>query len=42
MIAETGGIAITPRSSSDNTKPKAGFPMIPFFGVDPVLNSDEV
>ena len=42
VIAETGGIAITPRPSSENTKPKAGFPMTPFFGVDPVLYSDEV
>ena len=40
--AETGGIAITPRPSSENSKPKAGYPMTPFFGVDPVLYSDEV
>ena len=39
---ETGGIAITPRPSSDNTTPKAGYPMTPFYGVDPVLYSDEV
>ena len=42
VTAETGGIPITPRPSSDHTQPKAGYPMTPFFGVDPVLYSDEV
>ena len=42
VTTETGGIAITPRPSSDDTKPKAGYPMTPFFGVDPVLYNDEV
>lgn len=38
---ETGGIAITPRPSSDHSKPKPGFPMSPFFGIEPVLYSKE-
>ena len=42
VTSETGEISITPWPSTDNTKPKAGFPMTPFFGVDPVLYSDEV
>ena len=40
--SETGGIAITPRPASDHSKPKPGFPMSPFFGIEPVLYSKEV
>ena len=39
---ETGGIMITPRPSSNSLVPKPGFPMIPFFGIDPVLLDDDV
>lgn len=42
IIAETGGIMITPRPSPDDSTPKPGFPMRPFFGVDPVLVDDKV
>ena len=45
VTAETGGIAITPQPSSDNSKPKAGYPMTSFFvveSVDPVLYSVKV
>ena len=42
IIAETGGIMITPRPSPDNSTPKPGFPMRPFFGIDPVLVDDKV
>ena len=33
---------ITPRPSSDHTQPKAGYPMTPFFGVDPVMRCEYV
>lgn len=33
---------IAPRPSSDNTTPKPGFPMQPFWGIDPVLMSNNV
>ena len=33
---------ITPRPSPDNSTPKPGFPMTPFFGIDPVLMDDYV
>ena len=33
---------ITPRPSPDNSTPKPGFPMRPFFGIDPVLVDDKV
>ena len=39
---ETGGIMITPRPSPDDSTPKPGFPMRPFFGIDPVLVDDKV
>ena len=39
---ETGGIMITPRPAPNNSIPKPGFPMIPFFGVEPVLMNDKV
>ena len=39
---ETGGIMITPRPSSDDSTPKPGFPMTPFFSIEPVLMSDDV
>ena len=42
IISETGGIMITPRPSPDNSTPKPGFPMRPFFGIDPVLVDDKV
>jgi acetyl-CoA synthetase len=38
---ETGGIMIAPRPSSDNSIPKPGYPMSPFFGIQPVLMSDD-
>lgn len=40
--SETGGIMITPRPSPDDSTPKPGFPMRPFFGIDPVLVDDKV
>lgn len=39
---ETGGIMITPRPSTTDSTPKPGYPMTPFFGVEPVLMSDAV
>ena len=42
ITTETGGIMITPRPSPDNSTPKPGFPMRPFFGIDPVLVDDKV
>ena len=33
---------ITPRPSPDDFTPKPGFPMRPFFGIDPVLVDDKV
>ena len=33
---------ISPRPSPDNSTPKPGYPMLPFFGVEPVLLDDEV
>ena len=33
---------ITPRPSPDDSTPKPGFPMRPFFGIDPVLVDDKV
>ena len=33
---------ITPRPAPNNSIPKPGFPMIPFFGVEPVLMNDKV
>ena len=33
---------IAPRPSPDNSTPKPGFPMRPFFGIDPVLVDDKV
>lgn len=38
---ETGGILISPRPSPEGIKPKPGFPMLPFFGIDPVLVDDQ-
>ena len=40
--AETGGAMISPRPSPDNSTPKPGFPMRPFFGIDPVIVDDKV
>ena len=40
--AETGGIAITPRPGPDDSTPKPGFPMRPFFGIEPVLMDEHV
>ena len=34
---ETGGIMLTPKPSGPRTRPKPGFPMLPFFGVDPAI-----
>ena len=42
ITIETGGIMITPRPSPNNITPKPGFPMRPFFGIDPVLMNEEV
>ncbi len=42
VIIETGGIMITPRPSPNDATPKPGYPMRPFFGVDPVLLDDKV
>ena len=39
---ETGGIAIAPRPSPDDHTPKPGYPMRPFFGIEPVLVDDQV
>ena len=33
---------ITPRPSTNNLTPKPGFPMNPFFGIEPVLMTDTV
>lgn len=33
---------ITPRPAPNDSTPKPGFPMIPFFGIEPVLMSDDV
>ncbi|CAI7997283.1 Acetyl-coenzyme A synthetase 2-like, mitochondrial [Geodia barretti] len=38
---ETGGISIAPRPSPDDSTPKPGFPMRPFFGIQPVLVDDQ-
>ena len=38
---ETGGILISPRPAPEGVKPKPGFPMLPFFGIDPVLVDDK-
>ncbi len=39
---ETGGVLISPRPSPDNHTPKPGYPMRPFFGIDPLLVDDKV
>lgn len=39
---ETGGIMITPRPSTDDSTPKAGFPTRPFWGIEPVLVDEKV
>ena len=41
-IIETGGIMIAPRPSSSDSTPKPGYPMSPFFGIDPVLLDNNV
>ena len=41
-LPETGGISIAPRPSPDDSTPKPGFPMRPFFGIQPVLVDDQV
>ena len=41
-LLETGGIMITPRPGPSNSIPKPGFPMIPFFGIEPVLMTEDV
>ena len=41
-FTETGGISIAPRPSPNNQTPKPGFPMRPFFGIEPVLVDEEV
>lgn len=41
-IIETGGVMIAPRPSSSDSTPKAGYPMSPFFGIDPVLLDNNV
>ena len=41
-LAETGGIMITPRPSTTDTVPKPGYPMTPFFGIEPVLVDEHV
>ena len=33
---------ITPRPGPSNSIPKPGFPMIPFFGIEPVLMTEDV
>ncbi|XP_064402705.1 acetyl-coenzyme A synthetase 2-like, mitochondrial [Halichondria panicea] len=38
---ETGGIMISPRPSPDDSTPKPGLPMTPFFGIEPALVSPE-
>ena len=39
---ETGGIAITPYPAPSGSRHKPGFPMKPFFGVEPVIVDDKV
>ena len=39
---ETGGIAITPLPAPGGSRPKPGFQMKPFFGVEPVIVDTEV
>ena len=39
---ETGGVLIAPRPAPNNSTPKPGFPMLPFFGIEPVLVDTEV
>ena len=42
LYTETGGIAIAPRPSPDDSTPKPGYPMRPFYGIEPVLVDDKV
>ena len=39
---ETGGVLIAPRPAPNNSTLKPGFPMLPFFGIQPVLVDAEV
>ena len=38
---ETGGIMIAPKPAPNGVKPKPGYPMIPFLGIDPVLVNEK-
>ncbi|KAL5463395.1 hypothetical protein EMCRGX_G032288 [Ephydatia muelleri] len=38
---ETGGVLIAPQPAPNNSTPKPGFPMLPFFGIEPVLVDTE-
>ena len=42
LPTETGGVLISPRPSPDNHTPKPGFPMRPFYGIEPVLVDEKV
>jgi len=40
--SETGAVMLASRPAPDHTTPKPGFVMRSFFGVDPVIVSDQV
>ena len=42
VLTETGGIAISPQPGPREGDLKPGYPMRPFFGVEPVLTNEEV
>ena len=42
FLVETGGITIAPRPAADDSPPKPGFPSTPFFGILPVLMTENV
>ena len=42
MPSETSGSLLAPWPAQVNTKPKPGFPGKPFWGIEPVLLSEDV
>lgn len=42
FLSETGGVLLAPRPAPDNHTPKPGFPMRPFYGIQPLLVDDKV
>ena len=41
-LPETGGVLIAPRPAPNDHTPKPGFPMRPFYGVQPLLVDEKV